>query len=175
MKVTCLPAQTRDPFREWSQVSERSHAGGFAGASRARVRGVPREPADFAEEVCWVPVLVPASALSHVGGLLRLSPDGEILPPLHVVRPERVCDPLSDRCEGLAESRGLSTRELEVLRCIARGRNAQYLERRLGISLSTAKTHIAHVYRKLGVNSQQELLDLIEEDLGRGSDSVAPL
>ena len=40
----------------------------------------------------------------------------------------------------------------------------------LGISLETAKTHATNVYRKLGVHSQQELLDVIEttqDTLGR--------
>lgn len=30
----------------------------------------------------------------------------------------------------------------------------------MGLSASTVKTHVAHVYEKLGVKSNQELIDL---------------
>lgn len=115
----------------------------------------------------WVPVLIPASALSHVGQFLRVSLTGDVSESLGVVPSEKRDSALEERCRDLAESRGLSARESEVLACIARGRNAQYLEKRLGISISTAKTHIAHVYRKLGVSSQQALLDLVEQEPDR--------
>ena len=36
-----------------------------------------------------------------------------------------------------------------------------------GMSDATVKTHIAHIYRKLGINSQQSLLDIVEEHVGR--------
>ncbi|MGV8084432.1 MAG: response regulator transcription factor [Coriobacteriia bacterium] len=135
--------------------------GGLAAAADGQIPGGVYHLPDLGEET-WVPVLVPASALSHVAGFVRLAQDGAVLPPLHLAQPEKAHDCLDDRCRQLAESCGLSARELEVLGYIARGRNAQHLEKRLGISLSTAKTHISHVYRKLGVGSQQKLLDLIE-------------
>ncbi len=43
-----------------------------------------------------------------------------------------------------------------------RGRNARYLQDQLSITRNTAKSHIAHIYVKLGVHSQQELIDLVE-------------
>lgn len=57
---------------------------------------------------------------------------------------------------------GLSPRETEVCAHLGRGRNRQFVADALGISLETAKTHVTNVYRKLGVHSQQELLDVIE-------------
>lgn len=57
----------------------------------------------------------------------------------------------------------LSPRESDVLRYLIRGRNAKHIAEKLCISESTAKTHIASIYRKTDVHSQQELLDRLEE------------
>lgn len=64
--------------------------------------------------------------------------------------------------ETLAAEAGLTEREREVFELLARGRNASYLQESLHISRNTAKTHIARIYAKLGVHSQQELIDLVE-------------
>ena len=56
----------------------------------------------------------------------------------------------------------LSPREFDVCMLLGRGRNRQFVASELSISLETAKTHTTNVYRKLGVHSQQELLDVIE-------------
>ena len=56
----------------------------------------------------------------------------------------------------------LSPRETDVCSLLGRGRNRQFVADELGISLETAKTHATNVYRKLGIHSQQELLDVIE-------------
>lgn len=56
---------------------------------------------------------------------------------------------------------GLSPREYNVCLLLGRGRR-QFVANELGISLETAKTHATNVYHKLGVHSQQELLDVIE-------------
>lgn len=57
---------------------------------------------------------------------------------------------------------GLSDREQEVLRYLAKGRHAQYIGTALHISPHTAKTHIYHIYRKMSVNSLEELMDVVE-------------
>lgn len=64
----------------------------------------------------------------------------------------------------LAELRGLSPRETEVLVLLAKGRNCSFISAQLVISEETAKTHIKRIYRKFGVHSQQALLDMIELD-----------
>ena len=66
------------------------------------------------------------------------------------------------RCRVVGEQCDLSERQFEVLMLVAQGRNAKYIEQALSISLSTAQTHIRNIYRKTGVHSRQELLDLIE-------------
>lgn len=67
-------------------------------------------------------------------------------------------------------SYGLSPREADVCSLLGRGRNRQFVADELGISLETAKTHVTNIYRKLGIHSQQELLDVVEmtcENLAR--------
>ena len=71
-------------------------------------------------------------------------------------------DPLDERCRALAERGMLTDREYEVLRLLAHGRNARFIQESLAISYSTTKTHVSHIYRKLGVHAHQELLDLVE-------------
>lgn len=66
------------------------------------------------------------------------------------------------RCRVVSERCGLSERQHDVLMLVAQGRNAKYIEQALTISLSTAQTHIRNIYRKTGVHSRQELLNLIE-------------
>jgi DNA-binding NarL/FixJ family response regulator len=51
-------------------------------------------------------------------------------------------------------SEPLSDRELEVLRLIARGSTNRDAARQLFISEATVKTHLLHVYAKLGVNDR---------------------
>lgn len=62
-------------------------------------------------------------------------------------------------CAELAASRGLTARETDVLCLLARGRNNSYIQEELGLTRNTVKSHIKHVYQKLDVHSQQELID----------------
>jgi DNA-binding NarL/FixJ family response regulator len=49
---------------------------------------------------------------------------------------------------------GLSERELEVLRLVARGKTNREIATLLGISAKTVQHHVAHVYDKLGLYSR---------------------
>ncbi|WP_165253013.1 helix-turn-helix transcriptional regulator [Adlercreutzia sp. ZJ304] len=64
---------------------------------------------------------------------------------------------------GLTSAAKLSPREIEVFRLLAKGRNAEYISKKLVISGATAKSHIYHIYQKMGINSQQSLIDRLEE------------
>lgn len=66
------------------------------------------------------------------------------------------------RCARVSSEYKLSGREAEVLRYLAKGRNAQFISEELFISAYTVKTHIYHIYQKLGVNSQQELITIVD-------------
>lgn len=76
--------------------------------------------------------------------------------------PKRADTPWRRTCRGIAELYKLSPRETEIFFLIAKGRNAEYVQQKLVISMHTAKTHIANIYHKLGVHSSQEMLSLIE-------------
>lgn len=67
------------------------------------------------------------------------------------------------RCEGIADRYMLSRRETEVMFLLAKGHNAAFIQDKLCISKSTAKTHINHIYRKLDIHTQQELLNMVED------------
>ncbi|HSP53154.1 MAG TPA: response regulator transcription factor [Cryobacterium sp.] len=51
-------------------------------------------------------------------------------------------------------SRALSARELEVLTLVAEGRSNTDVARHLHLSETTVKSHLAHIYPKLGVSSR---------------------
>jgi DNA-binding CsgD family transcriptional regulator len=67
------------------------------------------------------------------------------------------------RCENVIEAYELTSREAEVFILLAKGRNAEYIGERLFVSPATVKSHIYHIYRKLGINSQQRLMNVVEE------------
>ena len=52
----------------------------------------------------------------------------------------------------------LTAREKEVLELLCEGVKPSFIARELRISVSTTNKHIAHIYKKLGVDSRQELL-----------------
>lgn len=66
--------------------------------------------------------------------------------------------------EKLAARHGLTPREAEIFGLLAQGRNGAYIQRQLGASYNTVKTHVAHIYTKLGVHAHQELIDLVERE-----------
>lgn len=63
----------------------------------------------------------------------------------------------------VAQRFGLSARETEIFLLLAQGRSRPYIRDSLYLSKNTVATHIRHIYEKLGVHSQQELIDLVEE------------
>ena len=67
---------------------------------------------------------------------------------------------LDENCAHLGDEFGLTAREREVFVLLTHGRNGRYIMDHLVISRNTAKSHIKHIYSKLGVHSHQELIDL---------------
>ncbi len=55
-----------------------------------------------------------------------------------------------------AKDYGLSAREMEVLRLLCEGKTNKELARALWISEQTVKTHLAHIYGKLGTSDRTE-------------------
>ncbi len=64
--------------------------------------------------------------------------------------------------EAIATEFGLSPRELDILRSLARGYDANTTADKLNISWNTVRTHIRNVYNKLDVHSHQELIVLVD-------------
>lgn len=83
---------------------------------------------------------------------LYLLPSGEI-------RSETRID---NACKAIADSYGLTARELEILRYLAHGRSVPYICEKLCISPNTGKRHVSNIYRKLCIYNRQSLHDLVE-------------
>ena len=71
-------------------------------------------------------------------------------------------DGLQERCERVADDGGLSPREREILGYLGRGHGIVFVANTLVISESTVRTHVKSIYRKLGVSSREDLLQLID-------------
>jgi HD-GYP domain-containing protein (c-di-GMP phosphodiesterase class II) len=68
----------------------------------------------------------------------------------------------------VARPAGLTEREVDVLRLIARGRANKEVARELGISAKTVGTHVEHIYAKAGVTTRAgATLFAMEHDLIR--------
>lgn len=85
----------------------------------------------------------------------------KVEPALPVPAGERTADFDQRRLE-LAEDAGLTTREAEIFALLAQGRNARFIQEKLVVSYNTVKTHVSHIYTKLGIHTHQELIDLVE-------------
>ncbi len=75
-------------------------------------------------------------------------------------------DATSCKATLLADAFGLTQREREVLALLLKGRSIPYIKETLYISTNTAKTHVRHIYQKVGVHERQELLTLANEFRG---------
>lgn len=92
-----------------------------------------------------------AGALGYV---LKDTPRAQLFDAIRrVARGERVLSPaVSERLDRRDDP--LSPRELEVLHCLARGEANRSIARRLFISEATVKTHLLHIFAKLGVSQR---------------------
>ena len=115
------------------------------------------------------PTLVPNAVLVCVAVLacayLIVFPERELLslsPLLFGLSSESV----EARCTQIAAEHGLTPRETEIFTLLARGRDVGFICAELYISRNTANAHRRAIYSKLGIHSQQELLDIVEDGLG---------
>ncbi len=56
----------------------------------------------------------------------------------------------------------ISEREAEIVRLLAQGKSYRDIEEELFISLKTVKTHVYNVYKKMGIKSRSQLLNLLQ-------------
>ncbi len=71
-------------------------------------------------------------------------------------------DAVLEHRTSVAAEHGLSARETEIFLLLAQGRSRPYIRDSLYLSKNTVATHIRHIYEKLGIHSQQELIDMVE-------------
>lgn len=65
-------------------------------------------------------------------------------------------------------SADLTGREMDVLRCLAQGDSNKEIARKLSISLTTVRTHVSSILRKLGLNNRtQAAIYAREQDLDK--------
>lgn len=74
----------------------------------------------------------------------------------------------SSALKAVAMEAGLSPREFEVFLLLARGRDSKTIQKKLGMAPSTVSTHIQRIYKKMGLHSKQDIIDLIDENASQG-------
>ncbi|WP_371740042.1 response regulator [Frigoribacterium sp. VKM Ac-2836] len=107
------------------------------------------------------------------GYLLKASPEDELLAGLRAVVAGQVAlaPAMASRLVGRARTGGepvprtspLSPRETEVLGLVAEGCSNREIGRRLFVGEATVKTHLLHVFEKLGVNDRTRAVTLALE------------
>lgn len=80
-----------------------------------------------------------------------------------------------NRCSEVARTFGLTHREEEILSMLAMGMNVPAVERALVISKSTAKSHVRHLYAKMGVHSREELVEAVGKEFMPPSPDIAKM
>jgi DNA-binding NarL/FixJ family response regulator len=100
--------------------------------------------------------ILPAIETGATGYLLKDTPREELFEAIRAAAQGRpllapaVAARLMERMRGPAEE-ALSSREIEVLALVAKGANNREVASQLFISEATVKTHLLHIYSKLGV------------------------
>jgi DNA-binding NarL/FixJ family response regulator len=103
-----------------------------AGANGYLLKNMPREE------------MVQAVQQVHAGGApMSLQIARKVINHFHQAKPS-------------SELEQLTTRELEILRLLAKGHMYKEIADQLGISMSTVRTHVTAVYEKLHVHSRTE-------------------
>ena len=83
-------------------------------------------------------------------------------------------DAFAVRCAAVAAAGGLTEREAEIMRYLARGRTKAHIAGVLFVSENTVRSHVRNIYAKLEVHTRQQLIDLVEEERGADGGGEAP-
>ena len=133
---------------------------------------------NLGEETSGVRTATPENTASPDRNARMLS--GVVSPSAQVRHPEKAAEqirqkvPFQRKCAIIGEYYGLTRREIDVFRLIAAGRNSTRIQEELSISAGTVNTHSHHVFQKLDVHSQQEVIDLFQHaDLDRMQEELA--
>ena len=93
----------------------------------------------------------------------RSMDDSTATPRHEVQQPSSSFDRLPYTCHLIAVEYDLTRREEEILQLLVRGRTASRIAETLCITTATTRTHLRNIYAKLGVHSQQDILDMYED------------
>ena len=100
-----------------------------------------------------------AIEMGATGYLLKDTPREELFGAIRMVAEGKspldpgVATRLMQRMRG-SDEEGLSTREIEVLELVARGTSNKEIAKRLWVSETTVKSHMLHIFDKLGVTDR---------------------
>ncbi len=72
-------------------------------------------------------------------------------------------DDMVNRCIRIARVKGLTRREEEILFLLAQNCSSSVIAVRLYLAESTVKTHVKHIYAKLGVHTRSDLVALVNK------------
>lgn len=84
-------------------------------------------------------------------------------------------DIFNDKVEKVTSRYPLTPREKEVFALLAHGRSNKYIEEKLFISEHTVDSHVTHIYRKCGVHSRQEIINMVEAERPTDENPYAPI
>ncbi|MEG2006663.1 MAG: helix-turn-helix transcriptional regulator [Raoultibacter sp.] len=68
---------------------------------------------------------------------------------------------INERCCYLGQQQALTSREIEVMQMVCKGRSRTFIAETLFISENTVKSHVSRIYAKLNIHSKKELQKLI--------------
>lgn len=72
-------------------------------------------------------------------------------------------------CRAIVKSHALTAREADVLELLAQGHSQKKISELLYIAPTTVQSHTKAIYRKLGIHTKQELIDLVHECESNGN------
>ena len=75
----------------------------------------------------------------------------------------RETETFEERLAKISHRGGLSARETEIMSYVGRGHTSVYVAKTLLISDSTVYSHVRNIYKKLGITSREELIQLFNE------------
>lgn len=68
-------------------------------------------------------------------------------------------------CEALGARHGLTNREIDVLELLSEGHSQKRMAEALFLSLSSVQTYSKNIYRKMGIHSRQEVIDVVTAEM----------
>ncbi len=76
---------------------------------------------------------------------------------------DKARETFEQRLERISKQAGLSARETQIMSYVGKGHTSVYVAKTLLISDSTVYTHVRNIYRKLGITSREELIQLFND------------